>query len=123
MMLSANGKVVKLIDFGMSKVLNHKKVLMNTVLGTPYYCAPEVVDPEKAYDKRCDLWSIGVITYFLLSGEPPFAADSIPKLFEKILSTDYKMDGPFWDNEVSKQAKHFIEKLLEPQVDTRLTIE
>jgi calcium-dependent protein kinase len=62
-------ETVKMIDFGMSKIFSNKNK-MNTHLGTPYYIAPEIIMGK--YDKRCDLWSLGVITYMLLSGEPPF---------------------------------------------------
>lgn len=60
---------IKLIDFGLSKLLKIEE-RMKTVLGTPYYVSPEVLDG--LYDKRCDLWSVGVITYMLLCGYPPF---------------------------------------------------
>ena len=55
---------------------------MNTKLGTPYYVSPEVLDGK--YDKRCDLWSIGVITFVLLSGEPPFHGENAAAVFKKI---------------------------------------
>jgi calcium-dependent protein kinase len=61
---------IKLIDFGLSKHLTSDLAKMDTKLGTPYYVSPEVL--EGNYDKRCDLWSIGVMTYMLLSGNPPF---------------------------------------------------
>lgn len=67
---------VKLIDFGLAKYfnLNNDNKLMKTRIGTPYYMAPEVL--EGAYDETCDMWSIGVITYCLLCGYPPFNADN-----------------------------------------------
>lgn len=49
---------------------------MDTKLGTPYYVAPEVI--KGFYDQRCDMWAVGVITYMLLVGEPPFFADTMP---------------------------------------------
>ena len=67
---------------------------METVVGTPLYFAPEVL--EGKYDKRCDLWSIGVITYMLLCGDPPFMGKSTAELEEKIKTTDYDYDGTIW---------------------------
>ena len=58
---------VKIIDFGLSKL---QCDIMDTKLGTPYYVAPEVI--IGSYTMKCDIWSVGVITYMLLSGEPPF---------------------------------------------------
>jgi calcium-dependent protein kinase len=74
---------IRLIDFGLAKYYNtqeSKQVLqspahlMRTRIGTPYYMAPEVLDG--AYDESCDMWSIGVITYCLLCGYPPFNAET-----------------------------------------------
>jgi len=68
---------VKLIDFGLAKYYSkghHQADLMKTRIGTPYYMAPEVLDG--AYDEACDMWSIGVITYCILCGYPPFNAEN-----------------------------------------------
>ena len=79
---------VKLIDFGMSKILEDENALMNTKLGTPYYISPEVLKGK--YDKSCDMWSIGVITYVLLTGEPPFYGKNAAALFNKIKTCDFE---------------------------------
>ena len=60
---------IKLIDFGLSAYFDESSLLHSKV-GTPYYVAPEVLDGN--YSKECDMWSIGVITYILLVGYPPF---------------------------------------------------
>ena len=64
---------IKLIDFGMSKIINpaNKKLNLNTYCGTVDFIAPEIFEGN-GYDKKCDIWSIGVIAFFLLSGMPPF---------------------------------------------------
>lgn len=61
--------------------------MMNTKLGTPYYVSPEVL--EGKYDKRCDLWAMGVITFILLAGYPPFNGDTTAEVFKKIKTCDY----------------------------------
>ena len=63
------------------------------------YFAPEVL--EGKYDKRCDLWAIGVITFMLLSGEPPFDGRNTAELERKIKTTDYEYSGEIWESEVS----------------------
>jgi len=72
---------IKLIDFGLSKILDTKKV-MNTIVGTPYYMAPEVI--KGVYDKKCDIWSIGVLLYTLVSGYLPFTGKNRFVVYDKI---------------------------------------
>ena len=100
--------IIKLIDFGLPKYIK-KGQKLNSKIGTPYYLAPEVL--EGKYDKQCDLWSIGVITYVLLCGYPPFNAEKEHDLFNKILCLDYEFYEKEWD-QISWEAKDFIEKLL-----------
>ena len=61
--------MIKVIDFGLANYFERDKK-MKEIVGTPYYLAPEVIDGE--YTQACDLWSIGVITFMLLVGYPPF---------------------------------------------------
>ena len=56
--------------------------MMQTACGTPGYVAPEVL--EGNYSKEWDMWSIGVITYILLIGYPPFNASNIAEIYDKI---------------------------------------
>jgi calcium-dependent protein kinase len=61
---------IKLIDFGLSKKSKDKFNQLQTIAGTPYYMAPEVLEGE--YNFKCDIWSLGVLMYVLLSGYLPF---------------------------------------------------
>lgn len=61
---------VKLADFGLSSIASNDSML-KTSCGTLTYCAPEILRGD-TYGKAVDMWSIGVITYILLSGYPPF---------------------------------------------------
>ena len=61
---------VKIIDFGFAAFYDSSNPFVKA-FGSPYYAAPEVYD-NKGYDQKCDIWSIGIIMYILLIGEPPF---------------------------------------------------
>ena len=66
---SKSKSLVKIIDFGLSKENIDEK--MKSYIGTPYYVAPEVLE-SKGYDKKCDLWSLGVCLFKCLTGEYPY---------------------------------------------------
>ena len=55
---------------------------MSTIAGTPYFLSPEIL--KKVYGKECDMWSLGILLYLLLSGEFPFDGNSRVEVFEKI---------------------------------------
>ena len=63
--------VVKLIDFGLSK--NFDVMQMSTIVGSPFYMAPEVY--VKNYTMKCDLWSLGIMAFYLFSFQFPFEYD------------------------------------------------
>jgi len=108
---------VKIADFGLSKIMGDN-TMMQTACGTPIYVAPEVLSGE-AYEKEVDMWSIGVITYILLCGFPPFFDDgsNMGKLFEQIMCGEFDYPEEYWDD-ISDEAKDFIDNLL--MVDTEL---
>jgi len=115
-----NDTEVKIADFGLSKIIDKDK-LMQTACGTPGYVAPEVLNAE-GYDKEVDMWSIGVITYILLCGFPPFYSESVPEVFEQIMKAEYDYPEEYWDD-ISPEAKDFIDHLLVVDVNTRMTAE
>ena len=89
-------------DFGLSKIFDEEEV-MKTACGTPGYVAPEVLR-RQGYSSAVDLWSIGVITYILLVGYPPFYEENNVELFQVIMRGEYEFDSPYWDN-ISKDGK------------------
>jgi len=115
---SENISEVKIADFGLSKIIL-PRIMMQTACGTPGYVAPEVLQAI-GYDKEVDMWSIGVITYILLCGFPPFYNENLPELFEQIMKADYDFPEDYW-KEVSENAKDFIRKLLVVEPKQRLT--
>uniref|UniRef100_A0A8C1FNL8 non-specific serine/threonine protein kinase n=1 Tax=Cyprinus carpio carpio TaxID=630221 RepID=A0A8C1FNL8_CYPCA len=111
---------IMISDFGLSKIEDSGSV-MSTACGTPGYVAPEVL-AQKPYSKAVDCWSIGVISYILLCGYPPFYDENDAKLFEQILRAEYEFDSPYWDD-ISDSAKDFISHLMEKDPSLRYTCE
>jgi len=109
---------VKIADFGLSKIIDQERMLL-TACGTPAYVAPEILLAQ-GYDQAVDLWCIGVIAYILLCGFPPFSANGLPQLLEKIITADFDYPSNYWD-EVSDLAKDFVERLLVLDPKNRMT--
>jgi serine/threonine protein kinase len=82
---------------------------MKTLVGTPYYVAPEVLDGD--YGKECDCWSLGVIMYAVLSGCLPFYGQSPKEVFDKILQSKVSFNTKEFRG-ISESAKDLITKLL-----------
>ncbi|PVD35815.1 hypothetical protein C0Q70_02784 [Pomacea canaliculata] len=109
---------LKLADFGLAMEV---KELIFTVCGTPTYVAPEILT-ESGYGLEVDMWAVGVITYILLCGFPPFRSPdrNQTELFEYIKAGAYEFLSPYWDN-VSESAKDLIRRLLVVDKSKRYT--
>lgn len=108
---------IKLIDFGLSKKFNPRQ-RMNLVAGTSYYVAPEVL--RGSYTEACDMWSIGVVTFMLLSGKPPFNGRSDDEIMARVRECRYSFKDSIWGT-ISREARNFVRCLLEPDVNKRWT--
>ena len=104
----ADDSCLKLIDFGLSKVLDGESNMKKTV-GTTFYMAPEVIQGN--YNEKCDIWSCGIILYIMLCGKPPFYSQDEEELKKKICSMNYNFDYPEFKR-VSQDAINLIKKIL-----------
>ena len=101
---------IKVIDFGMSKRLDHNKLLTEKV-GTAYYISPEVIKGK--YDEKCDIWSAGVILYILICGYPCFNGEDDREIMIAIQKGKIRFPSPEWDD-VSDDVKNLILRMCCP---------
>ncbi|XP_023585477.1 death-associated protein kinase 2 [Trichechus manatus latirostris] len=111
---------IKLIDFGLAHEIEDG-VEFKSIFGTPEFVAPEIVNYEPL-GLEADMWSIGVITYILLSGASPFLGDTKQETLANITAVSYHFDEEFF-SQTSELAKDFIRKLLVKETRKRLTIQ
>lgn len=109
---------VKIIDFGLAAIHRWNDPPMTAFAGSAFTVAPEVI--KRSYGKECDLWSVGIITYFLLTSRMPFNAKSDKEIFQKIINGEYRY--PAWTKTgLSEEAKDFIDRLIVVDPRRRMT--
>lgn len=114
-------ETMKIIDFGTAVPYDStgkNKKALNEVLGTPFYIAPEVLAAN--YTEKCDIWSIGVITFMLLSGKAPFFGKDDAAIFNMVRKGKFEFTSTNWKM-VSGEAKDFITALLTLDPKKRLS--
>uniref|UniRef100_A0A4W5Q784 Ribosomal protein S6 kinase, polypeptide 5 n=1 Tax=Hucho hucho TaxID=62062 RepID=A0A4W5Q784_9TELE len=116
---------IKIIDFGFARLKPPDNQLLKTPCFTLAYAAPEILKYD-GYDESCDLWSLGVILYTMLSGQVPFQCQgkslgrtSAEEIMKKIKQGDFSFEGEAWRS-VSQQAKDLIQELLTVDPDKRI---
>ncbi|MCJ1243067.1 hypothetical protein MMC30_000263 [Trapelia coarctata] len=110
-----------LADFGIAKMLDTSDEVLTTMAGSFGYAAPEVM-LKRGHGKPVDMWSLGVITYTLLCGYSPFRSENLPDLIEECKHGRIVYHERYW-KDVSKEAKDFINRLLQPDPNRRATSE
>ena len=116
LMVNIKGKIsqyyhLKIIDFGTAKLKTKQNE--KTIIGTTYYMAPEVINQN--YNNKCDLWSIGVILYILMTGDIPFQGENEEKIINSILKGKYNTK-----NERLKKYPKSLQSLLRHLLDINL---
>lgn len=109
---------IKIIDFGLAYRFTPGEEYRSTS-GTPQYIPPEVIKNEPL-TSAVDMWSIGVITYILLSGASPFQGDTDEETRRNILAMDYEFNDHYFKM-TSDMAKEFIQMLLVEDSSKRMT--
>jgi NIMA (never in mitosis gene a)-related kinase len=99
--------IIKLGDFGISRVLNSTKSKAQSILGTPYYCSPEILKSDK-YSFKSDIWSLGCILYEMCALQPPFIADTMMLVSRKIMIGKYDDIPSSFSSEVSNIIKQIL---------------
>nr|DBA14658.1 TPA: hypothetical protein GDO54_005592 [Pyxicephalus adspersus] len=121
----SDGSEIKIIDFGFARLKPPDNQPLKTPCFTLHYAAPELLN-DNGYDESCDLWSLGVILYTMLSGQVPFQCHdkmvsyaTAEDIMKKIKQGDFSFEGDSWKN-VSQEAKDLIQGLLTVDPNKRI---
>ncbi|KAI1845606.1 hypothetical protein JX266_008217 [Neoarthrinium moseri] len=136
--------IVKLTDFGLSKMIDTEQTFLKTFCGTLLYCAPEVYSEYSTYDEEgrrvrprerrpvnkerydhaVDVWSLGGVLFYALTGQPPFPVrngTSYTELLHHIMTQPLDV-SPLVDEQVSPNGIYFLNRMIDRRPETRATI-
>ena len=112
----------KITDFGFATILNKAQPLAHTVLGTPTYMEPTLLNNmeqrtrnQQGYDQKVDIWSLGTLCYEMLVGRNPFMGTSMQDVFNKVKLGTYPLP-----TNLSREVVFFIEAMLQKDPNKRL---
>lgn len=108
---------VKVGDFGIARMLTHTAELAASIVGTPYYLSPEIVQ-SNAYNYKSDIWSLGILLYEMCALKPPFNGANLHMLATQIVSGTF----PPIPSHFSPNMHKMVHKLLQVEPDNRPTI-
>ena len=138
--------VVKLTDFGLSKMIDNEQTFLRTFCGTLLYCAPEVYSEYAEYDNHgrrhprnrrnrpttgqrydhaVDIWSLGGVLFYALTKKPPFPARSgasHSELLHQIMTRPLDV-SPLVEADISDEGIDFLRRMLDRKPETRATVE
>ena len=109
-------KEIKLIDFGLSNIYEDGE-LLSTACGSPFYAAPEMLEGKSYKGSTVDIWSAGIVLFYMLCGYFPFEDSNNDKLYKKICKGKFEIP-----KFLSKNAKDLINKILVVNIQRRINI-
>ena len=113
-LLDKKGKIVKIGDFGISKILDSKISKAYSVIGTPCYLSPELCE-GKPYNQKSDIWALGCVLYEMLTLKRAFEAPTLPAVVLKIMRGNF---NPLPER-CSDELRALIQSLLHLKPDKR----
>ena len=108
---------IKLGDFGIAKCLNNTFEKAKTLIGTPYYLSPEIIN-DKPYDYKSDIWSLGILLYEMCALKMPFEGYNMPQLYMKISTGNY----PPLSKNFSQDLRNIVNSMLNIDSNKRPSI-
>lgn len=111
---------IKLIDYGSCEIFSEQNKETNRRLGTPSYVSPEIIKGDN-YSYECDIWALGILMYFLLSGKVPFDGITQNEIFYSITNKKISFEEEVW-KDISLDAKNLIKCLLIKDKNKRINI-
>ncbi|NXY42675.1 MYLK3 kinase, partial [Ceuthmochares aereus] len=116
--VNRSGNQIKIIDFGLARRYKPREKL-KVNFGTPEFLAPEVVNYDFV-SFPTDMWSVGVITYMLLSGLSPFLGETDAETMNYVVNCNWDFDAEAFE-QLSEEAKDFISRLLVKEKSCRMS--